>query len=494
MSVEAHYTALSEIPKIHARVHEYFQSGVTRPLAYRRRQLIQLARMLQDNVVALEDAMIEDLGRERQDTTGPETAPAIQACLNAMNNLEEWTRPEKPKVEEWRGSWDTTIYHVPKGVALFILPWNHPVVITFLPLVGCIAAGCPAVLKPSEHAPASSALLASLIPQYLDTQAYVVVQGAVPQATALLDFPWGHIFFTGGIHNGRKIAAAAAKFVTPLTLELGSKSPVIVSPECDMELVAKRMLYGKLLNTGQARNIPTAQSFMLILCVQVCVAPDYALVPRSVAPAFYEGMKKAHAVCFPLDPLRPDSTWGKIVNEHHYDRLERLIKETKGKVIIGGRSDPVTRRISNTVVADVKLDDILMEDEVFGPVLAVVEVDDVDEAIRIVAARPHPLVLYAFTNEEEIKEKIRNQTNSGSLVLNDTLIQLAIYEMPFGGIGASGYGSYFGKYSFDTFTHCRGYIDVPPAVEPYFKHRYQPFTEESYKAMCAGAFVKIPDA
>ncbi|EKM49616.1 uncharacterized protein PHACADRAFT_179029 [Phanerochaete carnosa HHB-10118-sp] len=477
MTAEAHYTTLSEIPKIHACVSEYFNSGVTRPPLYRRRQLIQLARMLQDNIVAFEDALMADLGRHPQETTALEAAPVIQACITAMNNLEDWTNPEKPRVEEWRSSWDATVYPVPKGVALLITPWNYPIGITFSPLVGCIAAGCPAVLKPSEHTSAASALMASLVPKYLDPQAYVVVQGAVSQATALLDLPWGHIFFTGGIRIARQIAAAAAQFVTPLTLELGGKGPVIVDPDCDIELAAKRTLYGKVHNSGQ-----------------LCVAPDYVLVPRSVALPFYESLKKAHATFFPLDPLHPESKLTKIVNEHHYRRIEQLIKDTKGNVILGGQSDPGTLRIATTVVADVKLDDILMDDEIFGPILPVVEVEDVDEAIRIVAKRPHPLVMYIFTNSEETKEKVLSKTNSGSFVLNDTLTQLAVYEMPFGGHGASGYGAYHSKDSFDMFTHRRSYINVPPATEPHFRYRYRPYSEESYKAMCARAFVELPNA
>ncbi|GJE99311.1 aldehyde dehydrogenase [Phanerochaete sordida] len=477
MTTEAPYTSLVEVPGIHARIIEYFSSGTTRPLSYRRRQLIQLARLVQENLVVIEDALLTDLGKQRQESTFTETGPIIQACITALNHLEEWAKPEKPQVEAWRASWDTTVYPVPKGVVLFISPWNYPIIVSLLPMVGCIAAGCPAVLKPSEHSPATSNLMARLFSEYLDPQAYVVVQGAIAQATALLDLPWGHIFFTGGGGAARHVAAAAAKFVTPLTLELGGKNPVIIDVDCDIKVAAKRTLFGKVQNCGQA-----------------CVSPDYVLVPRVIAPAFYEALKEAYQLFFPTDPLLPESSWGKIINENHYHRIVKLIQGTNGNVIIGGMSDSTRLRIAPTVVADIRSDDILMEEEIFGPVLSIVEVVDVDEAIRIVNDRPHPLVLYAFTSNEETKDKVLNNTNSGTLALNDTFTQLAVYEMPFGGHGASGYGAYFRKDSFDTFTHRRSFINVPPAEEPNLGYRYQPYTEGSYKAMCSGAFdIKIPD-
>lgn len=433
--------------------------------------------MIQDNLVAFEDAQLADLGKQRQETTVTELAPLIQGSLHAAENLEEWSKSVKPKVEAWRSSWDTTIYHVPKGVVLLISPWNFPVILTFLGLIGAIAAGCPTVLKPSECTPTVAALIAALVPRYLDPESYAVVNGAVDETKALLDLRWGHILFTGSTQIGRIVAAAAGRTLTPVTLELGGKSPVIISPDYDLELAAKRVLYGKVQNVGQ-----------------LCVSPDYVLVPRSVYKPFLEAVKKAYASFFPSDPLAQDSKWGKIVNEQHFRRVKGLIERTKGEVILGGKWDERRLRIALTIVAGVKLDDSLMSEEIFGPAIPIIEVEDVDEAVQVVSDRPYPLVVYAFTNSKETEEKIFAGTNSGTLVLNDTQMQLAVYEMPFGGHGESGYGGYMGKHSFDIFTHRRSYINVPQEMEPFYAYRYLPYTDEGYKIMTQGAHVKIPDA
>lgn len=468
------YTSLDEIRDIYVDVNETFKSGATRSLGYRRHQLLQLARMMQENITAIEDALLADLGKQRQESTVAEIGPIVTGSLHAAENLEEWAKPEKPKVEAWRSSWDTTIHHVPKGTVLLISPWNYPVILTFLGLIGAIAAGCPTVLKPSECTPATAAIIAELVPKYLDPKAYAVVNGAVEETKALLDLQWGHIFFTGSTRIGRLVAAAAARYTTPVTLELGGKSPVIVSPDYDLELAAKRILYGKVQNVGQ-----------------LCVSPDYVLVPRAVSKDFQAALKKVYAEFFPLDPLHKDSPWGRIVNEANFKRVKNLIEETRGDIILGGKSDD-NLRVALTVVAGVKLDDPLMEEEIFGPILPIVEVEDVHEAIQIVADRPYPLVVYTFTNSNDVKEEVFSKTNSGTVVLNDTQIQLAVYEMPFGGHGGSGYGAYMGKDSYDIFTHRRGYINVPTEFEPFYAFRYLPYTEQSYKVMTAAARVDIP--
>ncbi|GJE86460.1 aldehyde dehydrogenase family protein [Phanerochaete sordida] len=477
MSADLQFTPLEEIQSVYARVNATFKAGTTRPLSYRRHQLLQLARMLQENITAWEDASLADLGKQRQETTVTELTPIIQGSINAAESLEEWATPEKPKVEAWRSSWNTTIYHVPKGIVLLISPWNYPVILTFLGLIGAIAAGCPTVLKPSECTPHVAALIAELIPRYLDPAAYAVVNGAVDETKTLLDLQWAHIFFTGSTRIGRIVATAAAKHVTPVTLELGGKSPVIIAPDYDLELAAKRVLYGKVQNVGQ-----------------LCVSPDYVLVPRSVYKPFLEAIKKTYASFFPVDPLDPEAKWGKIVNEPNYKRVKGLIGETKGEIILGGKWDDNRLRIALTIVAGVKLDDPLMDEEIFGPILPIIEVDDVDAAIQTVSDRPYPLVVYTFTNSKEVEEKVATRTNSGTIVMNDTQMQLAVHEMPFGGHGESGYGGYMGKDSYDIFTHRRGYINVPQEMEPFYAYRYLPYSEESYKVMTQGAHVPIPES
>ncbi|KAF7796343.1 hypothetical protein EIP86_007520 [Pleurotus ostreatoroseus] len=453
-----------------------------------------LARLLQENVVPLEDAILADLGKQRQECTLCETGPLIESCLYAAEHLEEWTKPEKPQVEAWRSSWETTVFPVPKGVSLIISPWNYPYILTFNPLVGAIAAGCPVVMKPAELTPTCSALMASLVAKYLDSAAYTVVLGAVHETEALLAHRWAHIFFTGSTRVGRIIAAKAGEHLTPVTLELGGKSPVVIDEDCDLALAAKRVLFGKVQNSGQ-----------------LCVSPDYVLVPRSVASQFKDALKKEYQERFPSGALHPDIKWSNIINPAHFRRLKNLLDRSKGKILIGGEVDG-EKRMAPTIVTDVKLDDALMEEEIFGPILPVVDVEDVEEAMEIINNGATPLALYVFSNRQGAREEFVDRTNSGSLVFNDTFIQISsqyysysfvavfdqlhrlVHEVPFGGHGESGYGNYYSKDTFNAFTHRRSSINVPPSFEPNFGFRYLPYTDESYKVMTASARAKIPEA
>ncbi|KAJ7460714.1 Aldehyde/histidinol dehydrogenase [Mycena latifolia] len=462
------YASIGDIQAGYAELQKSFQEKKTLPLEFRRTQLLQLARLFQENSESLSNALYADLGRHTLEISLPEIGPIVSGAVRAAASLKEWNKPEKPDVEEWRSSWDTTIYTTPKGVVLIIGPWNYPYVTTMLPLVGAMAAGCTCVVKPSEFSPACAQLLAELFPKYLDPAAYHIMNGAVPETTTLLEL-------SGRV--GRIIAAAAVKNVTPITLELSGKSPVFIDAgNTDIELAAKRILWGKQQNAGQ-----------------ICVAPDYILVPRAHQDAAVDALKKAYHALWPhpkgaLDPL---SEMGAILNPHHHARLLGLLSRTRGKVH-GGNAEG-TKRIEPTVVTDVGLDDPLMEDEIFGPIIPIVPVDDVHAAIQIIRGRPVPLVIYVFTDSEDTKNNFLESTNSGTLVLNDTFVQLGVHEMPFGGQGESGYGSYLGKFSFDTFVNRRSYINVPPAAEPFLQYRYPPYTEEAFQALSAPANIKIPD-
>ncbi|KZT06718.1 aldehyde dehydrogenase [Laetiporus sulphureus 93-53] len=469
-----HHT-LEELDEIYARLRKTFQAGTTRPLAYRRRQLLQLARLVQDNVPALQDAVFEDLAKPRQETMVSELGSVIAQCLYAAEHLEEWAKPEEVQGEAWRSHWNPTTYKAPKGVVLIIGPWNYPYILTLGPLVGALAAGCPCVVKGSELAPTVAQLLADLFPQYLDPNAYVFVNGAIPETTHLLSSRWDHILFTGSGKTGRIVAAAAAKYATPVTLELGGKSPVVIAEDADLELAAKRVLWGKLQNSGQ-----------------LCVSPDHVYVPRSKQDAFIAALLKMYNIFWPNGPFHKDAQWGKIVNPTHHARLKSLLERTKGDIVIGGYYDG-DRRIAPTIVNNVTLDDALMEDELFGPILPIIVVEDLDGAIRLINGQPTPLTLYTFTNSKDTEEKLLESTRSGALVINDTVSHLAVYEMPFGGQGDSGYGSWYGKASFDTFTHLRGFVHIPNAGEPHMANRYPPYTDAKYEAMSGGVHVKIPD-
>ncbi|KAJ7141582.1 Aldehyde/histidinol dehydrogenase [Mycena filopes] len=472
------YTSVEQIQEGYAELQRSFQAHKTLPLPFRRTQLLQLARLFQENSVILTDALTADLGRHKLEISLPEIGPIVSGAVRAAESLEEWNKPQKPQVEEWRSSWDTTIYSAPKGVVLIIGPWNYPYVTIMLPLVGAIAAGCTGIVKPSEFTPNCAQLLADLFPKYLDQTAYRIVNGAAGETAALLELKWDHLFFTGSERVGRIVAAAAVKHVTPLTLELGSKSPVFIDAEnTDLELAAKRILWGKQQNAGQ-----------------VCVAPDYILVPEAYQEAMVAAFKKAYHALWPhpkgaLDPL---SEMGAMINMAHHDRIMKLLDRTQGSLVHGGKTDG-SKRIEPALVANVTLDDVLMESEIFGPITPIVPVRDMQQAIQIIRERPVPLVIYVFTNSEDTKEKFLTSTTSGTLVLNDTFVQLGVHEMPFGGQGDSGYGSYLGKFSFDTFVHRRSFINVPPAAEPFLQYRYPPYSEEAFEALSGPANIKIPD-
>ncbi|KAL1734711.1 Aldehyde/histidinol dehydrogenase [Schizophyllum commune] len=512
------YTPLDEIVKIHARLRATFDFGKTLPLAYRRQQLLQLARLVQQNAHTFESALWQEFRKQPLEIAMVDLSPVVSAALYAADNLERWAKVEevecvpeaegiKEKLSELLGSregvkgvrteehikpWKTTIHKQPKGLVVNISPWNYPIILSLSPLVGAIAAGCTAILKPSEHTPIVSALFAELFPKYLDPDAYAVVNGGVEETGCLLGMKFDHIFFTGSTHVGRIVAAAAAKQLTTMTLELGGKSPVFVdAAHTDLDIAARRILWGRQVCAGQ-----------------VCVSPDYVLVPRAQQDAFVDAVRRVYGEFWPggtsdADGLATDGngTTGRPaptlsgLHPTARNRVHGLVRDTQGEVIVGGldaNAKVTTPAIvtAPTIVRDVGLGDALMKGEVFGPILPIVPVDDafattdevsdkltngdnaspssaneetsvanngdcVDSAICIINSHPAPLVIYVFTERESVRERFLHSTRSGTLVLNDCLQQLAVYEMPFGGVGESGSGSWFGKATFDTFTDLR---------------------------------------
>ncbi|KAI0824887.1 aldehyde dehydrogenase [Trametes gibbosa] len=469
------YSTFTEIDEAHARLSKTFREGRTLPLAYRRRQLFQLARMLQENHVAIENALFADLNKPRHEAAVAEIGNVISSALDAANNLERWAAPEPCPTEEWCAGWKAKIHKAPKGVALIIAPWNYPIVLTMHPFVGAIAAGCPTVIKPSELVPAVSQLLAELFPRYLDPEGFAVVKGGIPETTHVLSLRWAHILYTGNGNVGRIIAAAAAKHLTPVTLELGGKSPAVVADDADLDIAARRILHGKIQNAGQ-----------------LCVTPDYAIVSRARADALVESFKKARDEFWPAGdcPLTGKVPVSNIINDRHLTRLVDLLERTKGEIVFGGRvHDGV--RLAPTVLTNVPEDDALMEEEIFGPILPIVVVDDMDHAIRFINSKDFPLVIYLFTNQDELENKFLLETQSGQLILNDVIMQLAVRELPFGGLGESGCTS---NSTFDTFTHVRGSVNIPFEHEPLFQQRYRPYTEDKYHFVSAPYRIKIPEA
>ncbi|KAF8878199.1 aldehyde dehydrogenase [Infundibulicybe gibba] len=468
------YTPLEDIPAIRNELRATFRKGITKPIAWRRHQLLQLARLAQENAEQLAAALAADLGRPKMEAYFAEVGVIVERSVICAAKLEEWTRPDRVAVPEWADSWNPTVHNTPKGTVLIIAPWNYPMILSLQPLYGAISAGCCAVVKVSEISPNYANLIASLFPKYLDQSAYRVVQGAIPEITRVLELQWDHIFYTGNGHVARIIAAAAAKHLTPMTLELGGKSPVIVDDTCDIELAAKRILWGKINNAGQ-----------------ICVCPDFVIINRRKQEEFIAALKKHHADFFPNGALKSDS-FSRVVSDFHFSRLKNLLARSKGTVVIGGGTDERTRGLEPTVVKGVLDGDSLLSEELFGPILPLVAVDSVDEAIEFINSRDHPLVLYAFTSDEKTKIKIRENTMSGNLVFNDTFQQLAINELPFGGVGESGYGRQVLKYSYDNFTYERSTIDVPKESESFLEPRYPPYTPEKLEFMSVPVNLVIP--
>ncbi|KAG1810461.1 aldehyde dehydrogenase [Suillus plorans] len=469
-------TPISTIPKIRDALRATFRSGLTRPIAWRQHQLYQLARMAQNERELICDALKKDLGKPKTEVLMAEVGSIIERAVKSAEQLPVWAKTEYPEVADWQKPWKPTLYKAPRGTALIISPWNYPMILTFQPLLGAIAAGCTAVLKPSELVPTFSQLLDEIVPKYFDPNVYRVVNGAVPETSKLLELQWDHIFYTGNGRVARIIASAAAKHLTPLTLELGGKSPVIIDSAYDIDLAAKRILWGKCNNAGQ-----------------ICVAPDYVLVQRDKQDELIKAFQKHYTSFFPNGAL-DSPLFGSIVSDLHHKRLTSLLSRTKGEVVLKGRSDAARRRLEPTIVKNVAEGDSLLEEELFGPVLPIVPVDSLKQAVDFVNARSHPLVLYVFSDNESVKQQVVSETQSGGIVFNDTFQQLAVHELPFAGVGESGYGYQVMKHTYDTFTQLRSSIDMPREAEPYLAIRYPPHSEEAVQALTAAVHTLIPSS
>ncbi|HEX2576078.1 MAG TPA: aldehyde dehydrogenase family protein, partial [Aquihabitans sp.] len=399
-----------------------------------------------------------DLGKPAFDAWLTDLLVTRDEARYALDHLDDWVRPTShpvPAVTRPGKAWTEP---QPLGVVLLIAPWNYPVQLLLSPLVGALAAGDVAVLKPSELAPATSALLARLVPQHLDPEAVAVVEGGVDVTTALLELPFDHILFTGSTRVGKVVMAAAAKHLTPVTLELGGKSPTIVAADADLGVAARRVAWAKYLNAGQT-----------------CIAPDYVLVEDEVAPRFTELLVEELAAL--RDRAEPTS----IVNDDHVARLEGLLDGHGGRELLPRRTDAATRVLAPVVVADPDLHAPIMEEEIFGPLLPVVTVASVDDAIEFVQARPRPLALYLFSGSRATERRVLDRTIAGSVCVNHLVYQCGVSSMPFGGVGASGMGGYHGKAGFDTFSHHKSVLRRPTKGD--LKAMYPPYPKAVQKLL-----------
>ncbi|WP_406327389.1 aldehyde dehydrogenase family protein [Streptomyces sp. NBC_00203] len=425
-----------------SRLRATFRSGRTKPVEWRTDQLRRLRELLTSHGEDLAAALHADLGKSSTEAFRTEINFTVREIDHTLEHLDGWLRPESAPVPAHLGD-DATAWtqYDPLGVVLVIAPWNYPLQLLLTPMLGALAAGNAVVVKPSELAPATSAVVARLLPQYLDTDAVAVVEGGIPETTALLAERFDHIFYTGNGTVGRIVMRAAAEHLTPVALELGGKSPAFVDRDADLAVVADRLARGKFLNAGQT-----------------CVAPDYVLTDPATARALESEFAQAVETLFGTEPQQ-SAEFGRIVNERHFDRLSSLLDS--GRTVTGGASDRATKYIAPTVLADVDPKSPVMQEEIFGPILPIVTVADLDEAIGFINDRDKPLALYVFTESDTTRERIAAETSSGGLGFGLPLAHLTVSDLPFGGVGESGMGNYHGRYSIETFSHRKAVLEKP---------------------------------
>ncbi|MFI7006449.1 aldehyde dehydrogenase family protein [Streptomyces sp. NPDC050145] len=435
---------MSDITSVVARLRSTFRTGSTKPTVWRKQQLVALRALFTDNRESIADALFADLRKPRPEAYAAEVDFPIREIDHTLAELDRWLAPTELAADALAGLPEGTTagtFYEPLGTVLVIAPWNYPVQLSLVPVAGALAAGNTVLLKPSELAPATSALMARLVPRYLDPDAVAVVEGGVPETTELLAERFDHIFYTGNGTVGRIVMRAAAEHLTPVTLELGGKSPVFVDRDVDLSVVATRLAEAKFRNAGQT-----------------CVAPDYVLTDPATARELEVALAEAVESMFGDDPRHSDA-YGRIVNARHFDRVAALLDS--GTLALGGRTDRDDLYIAPTVLSGVKPDAAVMQEEIFGPVLPVVEVAGLDEAIAFINDRDKPLALYGFTESETTRVRLASETSSGGLGFGLPMAHLRVPDLPFGGVGESGLGSYHGPHSIATFSHRRARLDVP---------------------------------
>lgn len=445
----------ARIDDLTRRQREYFKSGATLPRSFREAQLAALEHAVRKYEDKISEALHQDLRKSKVEAYGTEIGFVLAEARHTRKHVGRWMRG---------GSWFSPLLTAPSrsrivfqplGMNLIIAPWNYPFHLAFVPLIGAIAAGNVAIVKPSELSPATSAVVAELVRETFDEQYIAVVEGDVPVAQALLARPWDHIFFTGSTEVGRIVARAGAEHLSRVTLELGGKSPAIVQPSAELDVTAKRLVWGKFTNAGQT-----------------CVAPDYLLVHSSVHDQLVEKIRDAVRTFYGNDP-RQSADYGRIITPKHWKRLAGLIDPDK--VAIGGDLDESDRYIGPTIMTNATMNDRAMAEEIFGPILPVMRYETLDEAIAMVGERPNPLALYLFTRDSSDEETVLERVSFGGGCINNTLVHMADPELPFGGIGASGLGAHHGRYSFEAFSHRKGVLKTGTFLDPSVK--YPPYND-----------------
>lgn len=457
----------SEVVATVARLRKTFASGRTRSLEWRKQQLLALVRLVEENEDAITKALAEDLDRNPVEAFIADIATTAAEAKYAAKRLRRWMRRKYLLLEAPQLPGRGWVEYEPYGTVLIIGAWNYPFYLTLGPAVGALAAGNAVILKPSEIAPASSRLMAELVPRYLDRDAVAVIEGDGMVSQELIKQGLDRVMFTGGTEIGRKVYEGAAKHLTPVTLELGGKSPVIVAADADLDVAAKRIAWIKIMNAGQT-----------------CVAPDYVLADAAICDELVNKIGAA------ITKFRADDNQSgmRIVNQRQFDRLSGYISAAeseaenggKAKVAVGGKCDTSSLRIQPTVIVDPDVDGPLMQNEIFGPILPVVTVKSLDDAIDFVNSRPKPLSAYLFTKSKQTRERVIKEISAGGMLVNHLAFQVSTAKLPFGGVGNSGMGAYHGKWGFDEFSHRKSVLTKP--TRPDFSSMiYPPYTERAFK-------------
>ncbi len=436
-----------------------FEGGRTQSLAWRSAQLSALETLLGACEKEIIAALRDDLGKPPQETWMTEIATVARDAAYCRRHLGRWSRPHRvltPLIAQPARSW---LLPEPLGVVLIIGAWNYPMQLTLAGLAAAVAAGNCVVVKPSELAPRTSALLARRIPEFLDADCVRVVEGGVAETTALLGLRFDHILYTGNARVGRIVMAAAAKHLTPVTLELGGKSPCLVLPDADLEVAARRIAWGKFTNAGQT-----------------CIAPDYLLTDAETETQLLPLLQEAVRDMYGDDPLQSPS-YGRIVNARHFERLSRLLGS--GTVMLGGQTSAADRYIAPTILTHVGADSPAMQEEIFGPILPVLRVRDEAEALHFIRERDKPLAAYLFTDNHSAEHRFLEAVSAGNVCINDTMMFMTVPELPFGGVGESGMGAYSGERGFRTFSHMKAVMKR--GWWPDVALRYAPYTDDKWR-------------
>ncbi|KAK8600854.1 hypothetical protein V6N13_059406 [Hibiscus sabdariffa] len=446
-----------------------FVAGKTKTYEWRRTQLTAMLKMMDENEPQIVAALTDDLSKPELESSIYEIAMLKNSCKLALKEMKHWMMPKKAKTSLTSFPSSAEIVSDPLGVVLIISAWNYPFLLSLDPVVGAIAAGNAIVLKPSEISPSTASLLAKLVKKYLDCSCIKVVEGAVPETTALLEQKWDKIMYTGNGRIARIVMAAAAKHLTPVVLELGGKSPVIVDSGINLQVATRRIIAGKWgCNNGQA-----------------CISPDYIITTKDYALELVDSFKCELERFYGKNPLESKDL-SRIVNSNHFARLLKLLDEDKvsSKIVYGGERDETNLKIAPTILLDVPQDSLIMNEEIFGPLLPIIMIDKVEDSFDLINySGAKPLAAYLFTNNKKLKEKFVEKVSAGGLVVNDTTVHLAEPSLPFGGVGESGMGAYHGKFSFDTFSHKKAVLYRSFAGDAAV--RYPPYTAGKLRLMRA---------